>query len=235
MTAKELNICMIAHRGYSGKYFMNTALAFEKAAENKSGGAETDIRMTSDGVLVCSHNREAVLNDGTELIVSESTFTELTALPLKNDKTDDDVYLCTFRRYLEIMKQNDMICFIELKDEFSDSQVQAVIDEIRKTYSLSKCILQSFDFENLLRLKRIVPELPLMLTYGSKEKNYERCFDHGISLDICFDILTQKIIDEFHAHSLEVAVWTANTREDFEYCKSFNVDYIESDYFGGND
>lgn len=235
MKAKELNICMIAHRGFSGRYLMNTELAFTKAAENGSGGAETDIRMTSDGVLVCSHNREACFTDGTEFIVSESTFAALTALPLKNNKTDDDVYLCTFRRYLEIMRDNDMICFIELKDEFTDGQIIRVIDEIKETYSLSKCIIQSFDFDNLLRLHKLVPDLPLMFTYGSGESHYERCFDYGISLDIDQNILSEEIIEEFHARDLEVAVWTANTPEEFERCKTFDVDYIESDYFGGND
>lgn len=235
MTAKELNITMIAHRGYSGKYLMNTELAFTKAAEHASQGAETDIRMTKDGVLVCSHNREAVLKDGTELIVADSTFTELTAQPLKNNLTDDDVYLCTFKRYLEIMKENNMICFVELKDSFADEQVADVFKMVKEVYDIKKCLLQSFDFDNLIRIHNLCPELQVMLTYGTSERNYERCFDYGFSLDVDQFAVTDKMIKEFHDRGLEVALWTANTKEDFERCKKMGVDYIESDFFGGND
>ena len=92
--------CMIAHRGYSAAYPMNTALAFQKAAERHSGGAETDNCVTRDGALVCSHNPEAVLEDGTELQVADSACAQLTAQPLKNLKTDDEVYLSVYLRAL---------------------------------------------------------------------------------------------------------------------------------------
>ncbi|MCR5151125.1 MAG: histidinol-phosphatase HisJ family protein, partial [Clostridiales bacterium] len=108
-------ICMIGHRGYSSAYPENTALAFVKAAENGSGGCETDVRITSDGEYVCCHNEDAVFCDGTSLVISESTYEQLTAKPLKNSKTGDDVRLCSFREYLEIMKKYGMVCFVELK------------------------------------------------------------------------------------------------------------------------
>ena len=42
---------MIAHRGYSSKYPDNTEPAFLGAVKNGSGGIETDIRITKDGVF----------------------------------------------------------------------------------------------------------------------------------------------------------------------------------------
>ena len=229
------NVCMIAHQGYSGKYLGNSEQAFLKAAENKSGGAETDIRMTKDGVLVCNHNATVVFKDGSELEVESHTFAELTAQPLKNDKTDDDVYLCTLRRYFEIMKANDMICFVELKGAFTDEQIADIFALADEVYSMSKCILQSFDFDNLVRIHKQIPELPVMLTYGKSERNYERCFDYGFSIDVDQYVLTEKMIEEFHSRNLEVGVWTVNELERVEMFRSLGVDYIESDYFGGND
>lgn len=228
-------ICMIAHRGYSAKYKQNTELAFRKAAEHRSGGAETDIRVTKDNVLVCSHDRNVVFEDGSELIVENATFAELTAKPLKNDLTDDKVYLCTFRRYLEVMKENGMICFIELKGSYSDEKEKWVYDMIKEVYSIDKCILQSFDFDNLVRMKKSFPDLPLMYTYGRGESGWERCFDYGISIDADLNVLTDEMLEAFHAHGLEAGVWTANTPEDFAKCKARDLDYIESDVFGGED
>ncbi len=227
------NICMIAHRGYSAKYPDNTALAFEKAAENRSGGAETDVRITKDGVFVACHNEEAKFFDGTELPVSESTFEELTAKPLFNEKSDDTVYLCTFREYLEIMKKNNMVCFIELKGSYTDEQVKAVFDLAADTYDLSKCILQSFDFDNLIKCREMFPDLPLMYTYSTNMGSYECCFEHGIAIDADRIVITQDMVDEFHAHGLEVGVWTVNTPDELERISALGVDYIESDCFGG--
>lgn len=227
------DLCMIAHRGYSSKYPANTALAFEMAAKNGSGGAETDIRMTKDGVFVCCHDPQAHFADGTDLTVNENTFAQLTEKPLKNEVSDDIEYLCTFRRYLEIMKEHGMVCFIELKDEFTDEQVKAVFALAAEVYDLSKCILQSFDFDNLIKSHEAFPDLPLMLTYGSGQNDYERCFEYGFSIDVDRVVVTQEMVDQFHERGLEVGIWTVNTEDELIRCKAFGVDYIESDVFGG--
>lgn len=224
---------MIAHRGYSSKYYQNTEIAFRQAALNKSGGAETDIRITKDGFFVCSHNAEAVFEDGTELLVAEATLKELTAKPLRQDKTDDKYYICTFEKYLEIMKENGMVCFVELKGEFPDSKVRELFETVERVYDLKMCIMQSFCFENLIKAREMFPELPLMLTYGQGEKDWERCIEHGFSIDIDHWVVTRKIVSEFHKNGLEVAVWTVNDEYGLKFCRDLGVDYIESDIFGG--
>ena len=225
------DICMIAHRGYSGKYPENTALAFEMAAEHGSGGAETDIRRTLDGVYVTSHDSEVVFKDGSVMTIEEHTYEELTQKPLKNKKTRDEVYLCTFERYLEIMRDNDMVCFVELKGAFTDEQIREIFGLAESTYCLEKCILQSFDFDNLIKAKTMFPDLPVMLTYGTSDSNYERCFEYGISIDANLNQLSDEMIEAFHAHGLLVAGYTANNFMQLCYARSYDVDFIESDYF----
>ena len=226
---------MIAHRGYSGAFPGNTALAFREAAKHASGGAETDIRRTSDGVYVTNHNPEAAFADGTEALVAEHTYAELAAKPLLNSKTADDVRLCTFREYLEIMREHGMVCFIELKGDFTEDEVREIFDEAARVYDLRKCILQSFSFENLIRARELFPDLPLMWTYGTSESHWERCFAYGFSIDADRVVLTEEMVEAFHAHGLEVGVWTVNDRADLEKFRRMGVDYIESDVFGGKD
>ena len=231
--APESSVCMIAHRGYSGSYPENTELAFVEAAKHGSGGAETDVRMTKDGVYVLSHNSSAVMEDGTEMAIADYTYEELTAQPLKNKKTDDKVYLCTFKRYLEVMKENDMICFIELKGDFTKEQVKEIFTIAEETYDLSKCILQSFEFDNLISARELFPDLPLMLTYGYGDGDYSKCFEYGISIDAEYWAITDEMVKEFHDNGLEVGAWTANIYPVIAFCKSAGVDYIESDVYGG--
>ena len=228
-------IKMIAHRGYSAVYPANTEPAFTQAALHGSDGAETDIRRTKDGVYVTCHDPEAVFSDGSVLTISDATFAQLTAKPLRNKLTDETVYLCSFRRYLEIMRDNDMICFIELKGEYDDAQIREVFSLAAEVYDLSKCIMQSFSFENLIRVRKFFPELPLMLTFGEKETGWERCFDYGISLDAEYTVLTEEMQRRFREAGLEIAVWTVNDERALAYCRTLDIDYIESDCFGGAD
>ncbi len=236
MSESNKKVCMIAHRGFSACYPDNTEIAFIKAAENGSGGAETDVRITKDGIYVTNHNDEVTFEDGTELLVAEHTYAELTAKPMKNKKSDDTVYLCTFERYLEIMKKNNMICFIELKGEYTEEQVRGVFETAARVYDLSKCIMQSFEFDNLIKAHEMFPDLPLMFTYGSsKDGDYKRCLEYGFSLDAYYKNTTEEMIKEFHEKNLEVALWTVNEKIALDYCMTLGVDYIESDVFGGNE
>ena len=226
-----MSICMIAHRGYSSVYPPNTELAFRMAARHGSGGAETDIRRTIDGVYVCSHDSEVRFADGTELRIEESAFAARTEKPLRNNVSDDEVYLCTLRRYLEVMRDNNMVCFIELKGPFTDEQVKEVFDIAAQVYDLKQCILQSFRFENLLKARAQFPELPLMWTYGCSESHYERCFEHGFSIDADRVVVTQQMVKDFHDHGLAVGVWTVNDEAELARIRALDVDYIESDVF----
>ena len=80
---------MIAHKGFSGKYPENTALAFKMAGENGFGGAETDVRITKDGVYVTHHDSEIRFADGTSCIIEEHTLAQLLEKPLKNNTTTE--------------------------------------------------------------------------------------------------------------------------------------------------
>lgn len=228
-------ICFIAHRGYSGRYQMNTEEAFLKAVAHGSGGIETDVRVTADGVLVVNHDDAAKFADGTELDVATSTYAELTAKPLLNKFTDTDLRVCTFRRYLEICCDGNMVCFIEFKGVFTDEQINAAFELAREVYDLKMCSLQSFEFDNLIRTHKAFPELQIMLTSGEINADVDRCLEYGFDIDMYYGCCTPEIVEKFHAKGLKVALWTANTKEALDACVALGVDYIESDLFCGPD
>lgn len=227
------DICMIAHRGYSSKYPDNTEPAFLGAVKNGSGGIETDIRITKDGVFVANHNDDVVFKDGTSLMVADATYEELTAKPIKTDKVKEDVYICTFERYLEICRDNNLICFIELKGEYTDEQIHDVFTLADRVYDLKMCMLQSFEFENLVKAHEAFPDLKIMLTYG-KGMDYSQCLEYGFDIDVDYKTLSKKMMNDFHSRGLKVGAWTANDIFSLNYCRTFGVDFIESDIFGGN-
>ncbi len=233
--AHKVPICFIAHRGYSGKYLQNTEEAFLKAVEHGSGGIETDVRVTKDGVLVVNHDSEAHYADGTNLAISEHTYEELIAKPLRNPFTDTDLRVCTFKRYLEICRDGHMVCFIEFKGSFTDEQINEAFVMAGEVYDLSMCELQSFNYDNLVRTHEAFPDLKIMLTCDEHDELVDRCLEDGFDIDMQFHGLKASTVAQFHEKGLKVAVWTANTVEALAYCASLNVDFIESDLFSSID
>ena len=231
--AAHRNVCMIAHRGHSAGEPGNTEAAFLSAVENGSGGIETDVRGTADGVFVVNHNDEATFEDGTQLIVADATYAQLTEKPLKNNKSDKTVYLCTFRRYLEICRDANMVCFIELKGSFTDEQIRDLFTMAGEVYDLKMCQLQSFEFANLIKAHEEFPALKIMYTYGKNCPDYRRCFEYGCDIDADYKAATRTMVKEFHDRGLKVGLWTANDLLSLNYCRSLGVDFIESDIYGG--
>ena len=68
---KVIDCKIIAHRGYHATAKQNTIPAFEAAAENGFSWVEIDIRKTSDGVYVLSHDATVTMyNNGTSTSVT---------------------------------------------------------------------------------------------------------------------------------------------------------------------
>ena len=71
---------IVAHRGASKDAPENTIPAFKLAWEQGADAIEGDFFLTADGQIVCIHDKNTKKLAGKELIVAESTFSELQAL-----------------------------------------------------------------------------------------------------------------------------------------------------------
>ena len=77
-TLQAQDICLEAHRGLSNRYPENTLPSFEAAAKVPVyGGMETDVQMTSDGVLVLMHDNTLDRTTNATGKVSDYTYEEL--------------------------------------------------------------------------------------------------------------------------------------------------------------
>src|SRR5690625_3240494 len=78
---------LIAHRGESYLAPENTLAAFNLAWENKASSAvELDIRLTSDNIVVASHDADTKRLSSENLIVAKSTFQELSKVDIGSHK-----------------------------------------------------------------------------------------------------------------------------------------------------
>lgn len=231
MAAPQSKAAMMAHRGYSFMYPENTELAFVEAAKHGAEGVETDLRITRDGVYVLNHNADVVFNDGSKLVIADSTYEELTAKPLRNLKTFDKVYLCSYERFLEVMKEYDLEFYIEFKVSATEELIRDVFSIAEEKYDLSKCIYESPRINDLIIARKLFPDMPAMFVIGENGIDYGKCFEYNLSADVKYGIITEEMVEEFHSRGLKIGSWTCDDPFTIAYSNSLGVDYIESNVF----
>ncbi len=91
----------IAHRGYSSDYPENTELAFEMAIRAGAEFVETDLRLTRDQIIVCSHDKDLSRIAGCDERIADLTLAELKMIDVgakKGIPTLDEVLSLTAGR-----------------------------------------------------------------------------------------------------------------------------------------
>ena len=221
----------VAHRGYSVSYVDNTEEAFLAAANLGFYGIETDIRKTKDGYFVCNHDADVQYKNGTKRI-SEYDLSVLLSEPLKNHKTENDVYLCTFESYLRACKSGNKVAVIELKDYFTTQEVLKMLDVIDAEYDREMVSFISFSYPTLKSVRKADPFVDLQyLSQESGDAIFSNCLREMISIDVSFDVLTEELVETFHDQGLTVNVWTVDNESDVETATELGVDYITTNVF----
>lgn len=73
---------IVAHRGFSSLHPENSFESFDAAIAAGTDFVETDVRMTSDGVLVCSHDPDLKRIAGREAKIADTTIDALEGIVL---------------------------------------------------------------------------------------------------------------------------------------------------------
>lgn len=222
----------VAHRGYSRNYVDNTEESFRAAAEMDFYGIETDIRKTKDGYFVCNHDAEVEYANRTKAEISSTDRETLLSLPLKNNKTKQDVYLCTFETYLQACKAGGKVAVIELKDLFGKSDIRKILATVDQEYDREHVTFISFYYAALQQVKAVDASIPRQyLSQTEEDPLFESCLRDGTSIDVKVTILTEALVETFHEAGLTVNVWTVNEEADRQRAKELGVDYITTDVF----
>ena len=131
LAGKEM--LFIAHRGCQSLAPENTIPSFVCAARLGLQAIETDVRLSKDGVMVCSHDDSLKRMFGLKKKVSELTYAELKSLvPVKGNGLavwpKKALRVPTFGEYLDVCERYDAVPFIETKGDVA--VVKPVLDEL---------------------------------------------------------------------------------------------------------
>ena len=229
---EKKNTLVIAHRGLSGIETENTCSAFVAAGNRSYFGVETDIHRTLDGHFVVGHDDDLKRIAGEDIClerVSLSTLQSIVLFDKDGTKNRLDLRPCTLENYISICKKYEKHCVLELKSEFTDEETERIIDTIRSYDYLNQVTFISFNYDNLLKVRKILPtQSAQYLFWKVEDKITEMLVRDKIDVDVRFVELTKEDIDKLHSLGLKINCWTVDNKEDAERLAEWGIDFITS-------
>ena len=232
------NVKVIAHRGLSGLETENTNSAFVAAGNRSYFGIETDIHVTPDDKFVVIHDNLTVRVSNEVINVEETPYTKVRSVKLNNIcrydkdgicKNDErgDLIIPSLAEYVGICRKYEKECVLELKNAFQPKHIKLLAEELKALDYIENIVFISFDFDNLVMLRKILPTAKIQYLVSEYSSNVlEKLNRYNMDLDINYKNLTEKAVKEVRENGHEVNCWTCDSKEDAEKLVSWGVDYI---------
>lgn len=229
---EKKNTRVVAHRGLSGIEVENTNSAFVAAGNRSHWGIETDIYKTADGKFVIGHDDNYKRLSGEEIFLEKETLERLRQVVFfDKDGTKNRVDLrpATLENYLSIVKKYEKHAVLELKSNFTDEEIARIIEIIKEYDYLDNLTFISFNYDNLLRVRKILPNQSAQyLFWKITDAEIERLVRDKIDVDVWVVELTKEQIEACHRAGLKVNCWTVDDPKKAEELDSWGIDIITS-------
>ncbi len=225
----------IAHRGYSGKYHDNTVQSFTAAGEESFfDGIETDIRLTADGVWVCSHDDNPFVDKS--VYITKSKYADIKDLPLDivnhgHDTADKtvDYRIATYEEYLGICLKYNKIALIEIKGKYDVEALTAPVSAAMDKLGYNRAYFGSFTLASIENVLKIRSYARVLTFAGQSIVAY--CYQKmGYSVGVNKKILTDKLIERSKNNDKATFVYTIKNKDEYAFYREKKVDYIITDY-----
>jgi glycerophosphoryl diester phosphodiesterase len=150
---------IIAHRGASYDAPENTLAAFRLAWRQGADGVEGDFYLSSDGRIVCIHDKDTERTAGEKLVVAESTFAALRALDVGawKDAKYRGERIATIEEVLATVPRDKKI-FIELKVGPEIIEPLAAVLQM-SSVRLEQVVVISFNDQTIAACEKRMPNL----------------------------------------------------------------------------
>lgn len=211
ITAADARFILQAHRGISNRFPENTNVAFRAAAESgKYAGMETDVQMTSDGVIVCMHDKTIDrTTDGTGS-VSDYTYDELQKLWIDggygwNENWAQELKIPTFADYLEACRDGGLIPYVELK-RINAKGIRKVVNILDAFGFAGNYVLTSFSWKNI-KIASEMTDAPLEFmkkTFTKEEIDSCGLAVPNLVIRPSATLLTKETVDYCHSKNIPV-------------------------------
>ena len=228
---------MVAHQGLFVVERGNSIPAFRDMAKRSHFGAECDIHVTKDKRIVVNHDNDIGSTCDRSMVIEESLFDDVRAAKIKPFYPDDaphseeDMHIPTLSEYIELCRSGEKYCIVELKNHFEKEDVIRVIEEIKALDYLHMVIFISFDLQNCITIRELLPEQPVQYLVVHYTKEVLETLDrYNLDLDMHYHHMSGAVIREVQAHGHKINAWTIDDPIHAQYFISWGIDYITTNY-----
>jgi len=219
-------ICF-AHRGASGYEPENTLSAVEKAIALGADWIEIDVYIVEKELVVFHDQRLERTTNGTGLIMEQS-LEYIRSLDAGNGQR-----IPTLQEVLNLVNRRAGIN-IELKGPgTADKTVSLIQGNIRsEKWAYEKFLISSFNHHELARVKYVEPFIKTGALVVGIPIGYARFAQElgAYSVHCNLDFINEAFVQDAHARSLKVFVFTVNNQDDLARMKALGVDGVFTNY-----
>lgn len=197
-----------AHRGSEKRAPENSMEAIALAVEEGADYVEIDVRLTKDGFVVLSHDEDLMRTAGVNKKVSELTYEQLLQYDISGSfhKKYGEVRIPTLEAVLDYTR-GKVTLIIELKPNENDAGIaEATMEILTRKEMVGKCLIQSFDYNCLKKVKEINPEQECGIIFKIPAGIYEEMEGIDFYCVKC-TFLSDTYIERMHALGRRVFVW----------------------------
>ncbi|MDR3308450.1 MAG: glycoside hydrolase family 97 catalytic domain-containing protein [Tannerella sp.] len=228
--AKTAKPQTIAHRGYwqTEGSAQNSLTSLRKAQEVGVYGAEFDVWLTTDGVIVLNH--DGVING---VSIQDTTYQAIKDFTLSNGER-----IPTLEDYLKTAKANQGIKLIlEIKThktlERNRAVTAACVKMVNAEGMAERVEYISFSIDVCRELVRLAPDEEVSYLAGNPSAfTVKELKDMKITgIDYHFSLFRShpEYVEQAHALGMTVNAWTANVEAEYTDMAKLGVDFITTD------
>lgn len=203
---------IIAHRGASAYKPENTISAFKEAIKMKADGIELDIRLTKDKKLAVIHDKTIDRTTSGKGKVKNYTLKQLKKYKIPG-----------LQEVIDIIKQKNILLFIEIKDKGAEEDI---IKIIKKNKLTKKIIIVSFYKESIKKIKKLSK---IQTGFIFSKNNNARKIALSLKADWIlpnYDLINKNFVQKAHKSKLRILAWTVNEINLAEKLYSLSIDGI---------
>ncbi len=244
-------IKVVAHRGDSKYYPENSHIAFKSAIDLGVDIIETDVHISSDGIVFIWHDENTKKLDGNEADVSTRSWDKLKELDLGFLYIDNDgkrpfsskgIRLMTFQEALKAFPETRFN--VDLKDKDFEL-VSSILQILAEEDAFDRVVIASFHSENLRNIRKMSSEVAT--SYGRSEVRLRvilanlgllrfasRFLDRHPVMQVPLlsgstVVVTKYFIKVLHKRGIKIQVWTINNEDEMRKLYKMGVDGIMTD------
>ncbi len=237
LNAQEQTVRVFSHRGGRMEFDENTLSAFQASYDAGYRGFETDVRMTSDGQLIITHDSSLErTTDGSGAVEQK------TAAEIRKYNTKGGHKILFLDELLEFLKGKEgLYVEFELKTSpvelYPEDRLREFCDKLYKAVMAVKpadatFLFTSGDYRGLRYLQQKYPGTDMLLITGKpcNDETIALCKAMGIDrLGATMDGTSRAAVAKAHKEGLIVSLWPGNSPADFVLGTYLGADFLCTD------